>query len=201
MGIIETTNALPLPTFVTQHTPLLSPFTHPITNTTYALTLETASSITPAALDACFTLLSATSKADYEASSVGWRPGEKRREMRLPDLKYLLVADRQGRVMAFTSFMLTYEDGHEVVYVYEIHLLPELRGCGLGSVMMDVVERLGRSVGVSKAMLTVFLANEAGVRFYERMGYIEDDYSPGPKVLRGGKVKMPSYIILSKGLT
>ncbi|KAL9616290.1 MAG: hypothetical protein Q9160_008830 [Pyrenula sp. 1 TL-2023] len=42
-------------------------------------------------LDACFNLIAHTSKEDYESSSMGWSPTKKRKEMRLPDLKYLLL--------------------------------------------------------------------------------------------------------------
>lgn len=42
-------------------------------------------------LDSCFNLIAQTSQADYESSSMGWSPTKKRKEMRLPDLKYLLL--------------------------------------------------------------------------------------------------------------
>lgn len=124
--------------------------------------------------------------------------------MRLPDLRYLLVRSAAStpadKVEAFLSFMITYEDGHEVIYCYEVHLSEHLQGCGLGKQLMGIVEDVGREVGVEKAMLTVFLENEGAVKFYERLGYGEDDYSPRPRKLRNGVVKKPDYIILSKAL-
>ena len=47
--------------------------------------------------------------------------------MKLLDMKYLLVKDRE-EVKAFASLMPTYEDGIRVVYCYEIHLHMELQG-------------------------------------------------------------------------
>lgn len=124
--------------------------------------------------------------------------------MRLPDLRYLLVkpaaSTAADNVEAFLSFMITYEDGHEVVYCYEIHLLDHLQGCGLGKHLMGIMEEVGRKVGVEKGMLTVFLENEGALRFYKKLGYVEDDYSPRPRKLRSGVVKKPDYIILSKAL-
>ena len=125
--------------------------------------------------------------------------------MRLPDLRYLLVKPRASTttaagVEAFLSFMITYEDGHEVVYCYEIHVSAHLQGCGLGKHLMGIMEDVGRKVRVEKGMLTVFLENEGALRFYEKLGYVEDEYSPRPRKLRNGIVKKPDYVILSKAL-
>ena len=128
--------------------------------------------------------------------------------MRLPDLKYILLRQRikdKGHdavsgLSGFLSFMLTYEDGHEVIYCYEVHFSPQLRGMGLGKRLMEMMEEVGKKAGVEKAMLTVFKANKAAIRFYERLGYEEDEYSPRPRKLRGGVVKEPDYMILSKPL-
>ena len=98
------------------------------------------------------------------------------------------------------SFMLTYEDDHEVIYCYEIHLAPSLRRCGLGRHLMGIMEDVGRAVRVEKLMLTVFVANTGGMDFYHRLGYATDEFSPGPRKLRGGRVQLPSYTILSKSL-
>lgn len=122
-------------------------------------------------------------------------------------MRYLLVkgvAENTvggGEVEGFLSFMLTYEDGHEVVYCYEIHLKPVLRGNGVGKQLIGMMEEVGRKAGVAKAMLTVFVENGGALRFYEKLGYEEDEFSPGPRKLRNGVVKNPTYIILSKGLT
>ena len=104
------------------------------------------------------------------------------------------------RVGGFMSFMLTYEDGFEVVYCYEVHLAEALRGKGLGKQLMRILEGVGEQAGVQKVMLTVLCANEGAREFYERLGYEEDEYSPGPRVLRGGVVKEADYQILSKPL-
>lgn len=159
-------------------------------------------------LDACFNLIKASSAGDYQGSEMKWSPSKKRKEMLLPDMRYLVIkekeATREGSpsraVCGFISFMITYEDGYEVVYVYEIHLVPEFRGQGVGKVLLGMVEEIGRKVGVEKCMLTVFKANEGAVRWYHRMGYAVDDFSPEPRILRNGTVKEPSYLILSKQL-
>ena len=132
--------------------------------------------------------------------------------MRLPDLRYVLLKnayeDGEGNgengqdqdVQGFMSFMLTYEDGYEVIYLYEIHLSPQLQGQGLGKKLMDMMEEVGRKAGVEKSMLTVFRRNEAARSFYERLGYGVDEFSPRARKLRGGFVREVDYLILSKSL-
>ena len=174
-------------------------FQHPQLSSTYSFTLESASSISLSAFNACYNLISSSSASDYSSSSIGWSPAKKRKEMRLPDLRYILVRPSIGaEVEAFLSFMLTYEDGYEVIYCYEIHLAPHLQRCGLGKRLMCLLEEVGSRAKVEKAMLTVFIANNSALAFYQRLDYQTDDCSPQARKLRNGVVKKPDYIILSK---
>lgn len=122
-------------------------------------------------------------------------------------MRYLLikaVAETKAggeEVEGFLSFMLTYEDGYEVVYCYEIHLKPLLRGNGVGKQLIGMMEEAGKKAGVAKAMLTVFVENTGALDFYTKLGYGEDEFSPEPRKLRNGVVKNPTYVILSKSLT
>ena len=203
--LIERTNGLPLSTFEEIYLPHSHPslrYTHPETGTPYTISLFNAKSLGSSDLAFCFELIAKTSAQDYASSSMGWHPRSKREEMLLPDLRYLLVRPT-GTVQTegFLSFMLTYEDGREVAYVYELHLAETLRGGGIGRHLMGLVEEIGRKVGVDKVMLTVFVVNERARQFYARLGYRIDEYSPQERRLRGGIVKTPDYVILSKNLT
>lgn len=141
---------------------------------------------------------------------------KKRREMRLRDLRYFLLGRGEeglfkeegpevggmgaSLVEGFLSFMLTWEDGIEVIYCYEIHLSERVRGKGVGKRLMGLLEEVGRKAEVEKAMLTVFKRNEKAVGFYEGLGYVVDEVSPRPKKLRGGVAKEVDYLIMSKEL-
>lgn len=103
-------------------------WTHPRTQAAHALSLVGAPRLGEADLAACYALVEETSRADYEGSAAGWKPAQKRAEMRSPELRYLLVR-RGDEIRGFTSLMPTYEEGQAVVYCYEIHLKPELQGC------------------------------------------------------------------------
>jgi len=164
-------------------------------------------------LEACFSLIEKSSADDYKASEIKWSPASKRKEMVLPDMKYLIVSEREdthnsesvntqpvagSRMYGFVSFMITYEDSHEVMYVYEIHLDVSLRSQGVGTMLMQMVESVGQKAGLEKCMLTVFKTNQKALRWYEHCGYGIDDFSPGPRLLRNGTIKEPTYLILSK---
>ena len=159
-------------------------------------------------MNMCLDLIDKTSKADYDGSGKKWSRAAKRKEILLPDMKYLLYWQSPvgegiysgGELIGFVSFMITYEDGHEVIYIYEIHFKESHQGLGYGRDLMNVVEAIGREVGVEKAMLTVFKSNERAVKWYHKRGYIVDEYSPEPKKFRDGTVKEAAYLILSKKL-
>lgn len=188
-------------------------------NAVYTLDIHTAESIPESDFEACFALIELTSSKDYANSSIGWSPSKKKKEMRLPDMRYILLRratasttppptteeqdqqqQQQQQLPGFLSFMVTYEDGKEVIYCYEIHLHPSTQGRGLGRQLMTLFEDIGQRVGLEKAMLTVFRANENAVQFYDLLGYVVDESSPQPKKLRNGTVKESDYLILSKRL-
>lgn len=178
--------------------PWTTTWTHPTTQAIYTLTLTQALNTSQADLEACFSLIEETSRPDYAASSMGWNPKAKHKEMRDRDLRYIIVRDPSNHVRAFTSIMPTLEEGEPVVYCYEIHLKPELRGTGLAGVLMGCLETVARNVEVmEKVMLTVFTSNMRASTFYRRLGFEEDESSPRPRKLRG-VVKDPDYAIMSK---
>ncbi|KAJ6104489.1 hypothetical protein N7523_010809 [Penicillium sp. IBT 18751x] len=220
LALVERANALSIEDFVTKYiTPPTPGLPEPRSND---LELKTNASDTPiyaysaatistTDLEACLNLIELTSGSAYAASGGGWSRTAKRKEMKLPDMKFLIVRspswgpdtdkpDSSDAVLGFLSFMVTYEDGKEVVYCYEIHLSENARGKGLGKLLMGKMEEVGRRIGLEKAMLTVFKSNEIAREFYQRNGYVVDEYSPQPRRLRNGTVKEFGYEILSKSL-
>ncbi|PYI04116.1 GNAT family acetyltransferase Nat4 [Aspergillus sclerotiicarbonarius CBS 121057] len=173
----------------------------------YRLSVYDPSTIPDTDLNQCFKLIEETSSDAYRDSSTGWSPTKKRKEMKLPDMKYLVVRREGGSeddeeeggddVVGFMSFMITYEDGKEVVYCYEVHLSPSVQGQGLGKRLMLMLLEIGRRVGMEKAMLTVFRSNAVAQRLYAALGFETDEYSPRPRRLRNGTVKEPDYRIMS----
>lgn len=68
--------------------------------------------------------------------------------------------------------------------------------------MIQLLEKIGARVPeTEKVMLTVFTRNTRGVRFYEKMGFEKDEYSPPPKILRNDTKVEAEYVILSKSIS
>ena len=119
--------------------------------------------------------------------------------MKLLDLKYLLVRGSSSPspsdpVIGFLSFMPTYEDEVSCCYIYEIHLVPELRGSGLGRHLVGMVEAVARNVGAEKVMLTCFVRNRGARAFYEQLGFEVEEVIEGRKLRTrgvGGRGRRP----------
>lgn len=179
-----------------------------------------ASSIPIATLHACLQLVEATSADDYRQSPQGWSRDEKLQEMKDPLMKFIVLS-RSGKdssgdvdensnnlgahstgIDGFISFMITNEDELDVIYCYEIHLAPQWQGRRLGHALMNVLQDIGKSVGISHCMLTVFVSNSRARAFYKSLGfewYDEEPITP-PKRLRNRRTvaRAPSYVILAR---
>lgn len=112
--------------------------------------------------------------------------------------------ESEGEIPGFLSYIHTVDDGIPVIYIYEIHLSESVRNLSLGRRLMEIVEDIGVATGKRMAMLTVFLSNKRGIRFYEKLGYTkwDEEYIPVKRRrLRSGVKEMkPSYIIMAKDL-
>lgn len=88
-------------------------------------------------LEMCLQLIESTSGEDYRNSEIKWSRSKKRKEMLLPDMRYVILLvgsihssneEAKPTLAGFVSFMITYEDGQEVIYCYEIHLAEAWQG-------------------------------------------------------------------------
>ncbi|CZR56082.1 uncharacterized protein PAC_05970 [Phialocephala subalpina] len=202
MDLIDVANSKSIDQFIEDYLPSSEwrSWIHPATKAEYQITLQTAKAMSQPDFDACFHLIEITSADDYKKSQDGWKPRSKRKEMKLLDLKYLLVK-LDNQVQGFVSFMPTYEDDYPVIYCYEIHLSSALQGSGLGRVLMQHLDVVGEKIpGTAKVMLTCFLSNKRGVDFYKKLGYAKDEFSPPPRILRNGTMIEGQYVILSKDI-
>ena len=216
---IDAANQLSVEDFRSIYFPSNSPLRQYISDMKGAnvqLYLHSVTSIPETALNACFSLIEDTSREAYKASQRGWKPRAKYREMREPDMKYVLVyrkdkskpSEEHIRIdqdasdnafVGFMSFQLTPEPPDQVLYIYEVHLAISVRGLGLGHYLMKIAQKIASDVGVAKTMLTVFTSNIKARKFYEKLGYRVDDISPDDRELRG-IVRPADYAILSKGI-
>jgi ribosomal protein S18 acetylase RimI-like enzyme len=68
-------------------------------------------------------------------------------------------------------------------YLQGIAVEPELRGAGVGSLLMDDVEVRGRAAGSTRLSLDVGAKNKGARKLYGRRGMIESSHWPGSRFL------------------
>ncbi|MGC4001584.1 MAG: GNAT family acetyltransferase [Anaeromyxobacter sp.] len=80
------------------------------------------------------------------------------------------LAERGGELLG--TAMAGY-DGHRG-WLYSVGVAPEARGAGLGRRLVAEAERALAALGCPKVNLQLLEGNEAGRRFWARLGYAED---------------------------
>jgi ribosomal protein S18 acetylase RimI-like enzyme len=113
----------------------------------------------------------------YISSGMGWNAREKKAEMKMDGMQYLLVR-KDNHLIAFASFVLDDEldDGTSVTYLYELHVDPTYRGSGLGTLLMERI----RNQWPNSIALTVFNVNGNAIRFYKQLGFKSTSSSSSP---------------------
>ena len=118
--------------------------------------------------------------ADYDAVYALWlacpemelndvddsRQGVERFLARNPDTAW--VAEAEGRV---AGVLMAGTDGRRG-YIYHAGVLPECRGLGIGTRLVETAIGKLKAMGLSKAGLLVFCDNEGGLAFWRRFGFV-----------------------------
>ncbi|KAA1094022.1 hypothetical protein PGT21_006556 [Puccinia graminis f. sp. tritici] len=131
----------------------------------------------------CFEIFESNMKQIYLKSTDGYKPKAKKRELFHPHSRFLLASGAHepddGSETPIAGFLMwrfdfeecfsTEEGQIEVVYCYEIQLMPETRGKGLGKGLMEILERIGASWQMKKLMLTVQIENVKAINFYRSL--------------------------------
>ncbi|KAL7285177.1 hypothetical protein PYCCODRAFT_1466974 [Trametes coccinea BRFM310] len=125
-------------------------------------------------------------RALTEASSFGWNPSKKKKELFHRSARYILVyAGQLGpqdedtpAPAAFSTFRFERDQGEDLLYCYELQVAEAFRSGGLGRFLVDKLTAIGKTYHMEKVMLTVLKNNETARRFYERTGFTLDPSSP-----------------------
>ncbi|ORY94828.1 hypothetical protein BCR43DRAFT_494655 [Syncephalastrum racemosum] len=142
----------------------------------------------------------------YAESKDGWNDAHKKKEMRVPEARYLIArsADEPHDLKGFLYFQLLYEETMDdnvmaaVAYCFELQIAPAARNQGIGEFLLQLLCHIGHHWNMEKVMLTVFKANERAMRFYtQKLGFDLDEISPG-KVLPPSRMREFDYEILSR---
>jgi GNAT superfamily N-acetyltransferase len=88
---------------------------------------------------------------------------------------WLLIAERDGSPVGFAFFRIcegdwSFETDERMGELEALSVEPELRRWGIGSLLMEEVERRLVSAGIGFIGLAVIAGNEDALRFYKRWG-------------------------------
>jgi len=86
--------------------------------------------------------------------------------------------DNNRSLVAFAAFRFEFENGHNILYCYDLQVSEASRRHGLGRALMNHLATIGADFGLDNIMLTVFKANTRALKFYNGLGFEMDQNSP-----------------------
>ena len=90
----------------------------------------------------------------------------------VPGRQVLLAVDDENPVGVAVCFMgFSTFKAKPVLNLHDLAVLPEYRGQGVGSRLLQAVDERARELGCCKTTLEVIESNESARRLYERMGF------------------------------
>ncbi|SNB45601.1 [SSU ribosomal protein S18P]-alanine acetyltransferase [Geobacter sp. DSM 9736] len=89
-------------------------------------------------------------------------------ELKSPHSFPLVAFDAGGRVAGYICAMQVLDEGH----ILDVAVRPDLRGCGIGRLLVEKVLGMCRQSGADYVSLEVRPSNLAAVELYRRMGFI-----------------------------
>lgn len=126
-----------------------------------------------------FKIIETNMKDMYTRSDWGWKEGEKMKELLEKDARFLVVSNKEDSIVGFCHFRFEEEEELEVLYIYELQILSDHQGVGLGRRLMIILDLLGRKYSMKLLMLTTFKFNENALNFYlNKMKFEIDETSP-----------------------
>lgn len=84
-----------------------------------------------------------------------------------------ILAESAGRIVGVAVFFPTYstQRGRPGVYVQDLYIVPEMRGRGLGRLLLAAVRSQAAAWGAEHLLLLVAGGNRAACSFYRRIGF------------------------------
>jgi ribosomal-protein-alanine N-acetyltransferase len=85
------------------------------------------------------------------------------------------TALRDGVVVGYIFFWIVFEE----LRILNVAVAPEFQGQGIGTALMRTALEEGRQAGCHEAWLEVRPSNDAALRVYARLGFVEHGRRPG----------------------
>ncbi|CAP29299.1 Protein CBG09255 [Caenorhabditis briggsae] len=114
----------------------------------------------------------------YQKSQWGYDENSKRNELRATTSRFIIAINSKGEKIGYTTYRFVVDHNIPVAYCWELQILPAYQNKGIGSMMLDTLERLSARTNMAKVMATVFLYNAPSLGFFHKHGYVSDVTCP-----------------------
>jgi ribosomal protein S18 acetylase RimI-like enzyme len=94
---------------------------------------------------------------------------------------FALLAERAGALVAYAMVAIktstetelddTWQSGERVAEIETLVVLPEARGEGVGSALLDAIDAELAGMGIADVLIAAFVTNTEAIRLYERRGF------------------------------
>uniref|UniRef100_A0A914UNG9 N-alpha-acetyltransferase 40 n=1 Tax=Plectus sambesii TaxID=2011161 RepID=A0A914UNG9_9BILA len=131
--------------------------------------------------DWVFRLFSTNMRELYHKSQWGYDEPSKKAELLATTARFIIVyvEEESGKKpIAFCHYRFDMDHGYATLYCYEIQVVPECQAKGIGSILMSILDTIGRKAGMDKLMATVFAYNEKSLGFFHKIGFTTDETCP-----------------------
>lgn len=110
---------------------------------------------------------------------LGWRLRREGYERLVADRRgFVLLSEIGGEPVGYCAVELhdgpddTFPVGDRWAEVYTLAVLPENRGGGIGSALMDAVDERLAALGIADVAVAAMVENDAALAFYRRRGFV-----------------------------
>jgi ribosomal protein S18 acetylase RimI-like enzyme len=94
---------------------------------------------------------------------------------------FALLAERAGALVGYAMVAIktstetelddTWQSGERVAEIETLVVLPEARGEGVGSALLDTIDAELARMGIADVLIAAFVTNTEAIRLYERRGF------------------------------
>lgn len=129
------------------------------------------------------------------AAGIAYSKAELRYYVQHPKSSTVVAETESGTVAGFCTGRLHLLEGRPFGHIITIDVLPDIRGQGVGRLLLSAVEKHFQAKSVELIRLEVAVDNEQAKSFYQAMGYAQIGMIPG---YYGGKL---DALVMQKQLT
>ncbi|MGI5879900.1 MAG: ribosomal protein S18-alanine N-acetyltransferase [Syntrophomonadaceae bacterium] len=112
--------------------------------------------------------LDAIMKIEKESFTLPWSRDSYRGEL-INQFANYLVCDFAGDIVGYAGAWIVFEDAH----ITNIAIAKSFRNKGLGTVLMQEIEKIARSKKALRIILEVRPSNTSALAMYEKLGYVQ----------------------------